>query len=84
VTRGQMPIFMLKTLDPTFTPTACGTPVFTDVPASSPYCPYVEEMYRRGVVSGCGGGNYCPSSPVTRGQMAVFISVTFGLTLYGP
>jgi hypothetical protein len=84
VTRGQMPIFMLKTLDPAFTPPACGTPVFADVPASSPYCAYVEELYRRGVVGGCGGGNYCPASPVTRGQMAVFISSTFGLTLYGP
>jgi len=28
--------------------------------------------------SGCGGGNYCPSDPVTRGQMAVFISATWG------
>jgi hypothetical protein len=36
------------------------------------------------VVSGCGGGNYCPADPVTREQMAVFTSATFGLTLYGP
>jgi hypothetical protein len=84
VTRGQMPIFVLKTLDPTFVPPACGTPMFGDVPASSPYCKWIEELARRGVVSGCGGGNYCPSSAVNRAQMAVFISVTFGLTLYGP
>lgn len=43
-----------------------------------------EELARRGVVSGCGGGNYCPTSPVTREQMSVFLTVTFGLTLYGP
>jgi hypothetical protein len=85
VTRGQMPIFVLKTLDPAIDPPACGaTPVFGDVPASSPYCKWVEELARRGVVSGCGGGNYCPTSPVNRAQMAVFISATFGLTLYGP
>jgi hypothetical protein len=84
VTRGQMAIFMLKTLDPTLDPPACGTPMFGDVPASSPYCKWVEELARRGVVSGCGGGNYCPANPVTRGQMGVFISATFGLTLYGP
>jgi hypothetical protein len=36
------------------------------------------------VVSGCGGGNYCGSDPVTREQMAVFLTGTFGLTLYGP
>jgi hypothetical protein len=85
VTRAQMPVFVLKTLDPTFDPAACGTtPMFGDVPVSSPYCKWIEELARRGVVSGCGGGNYCPSSPVNRAQMAVFISATFGLTLYGP
>jgi hypothetical protein len=36
------------------------------------------------VVSGCGDGNYCLSSPVTRQEMAVFLSGGFGLTLYGP
>jgi hypothetical protein len=35
-------------------------------------------------VGGCGGGNYCPTAPVTREQMGVFLSVTFGLVLYGP
>jgi hypothetical protein len=35
------------------------------------------------VVGGCGGGNYCPADPVTREQMGVFLSVTFGLALYG-
>jgi M6 family metalloprotease-like protein len=84
VTRGQMPIFMLKTLDPAFDPPACTTPMFGDVPATSPYCKWVEELARRGVVNGCGGGNYCPTNPVTRAQMGVFISATFGLTLYGP
>jgi hypothetical protein len=53
-------------------------------PATSPFCRWIEELARRGVVSGCGGGNYCPSSPVTREQMGVFIAATFALTLYGP
>jgi hypothetical protein len=39
---------------------------------------------RNSVTAGCGGGNYCPGNPVTRGQMAVFLTTTFGLTLYGP
>jgi hypothetical protein len=84
VTREQMAIFVLRTLDPALAPPACTTPMFGDVPASSPFCPWVEELARRGVVSGCGGGNYCPLGPVTREQMGVFLSVTFGLTLYGP
>jgi hypothetical protein len=84
VTREQMPVFVLKTLEPALDPPACGTPMFADVPASSPFCKWIQELARRGVVSGCGGGNYCPSDPVTREQMAVFITATFGLSLYGP
>jgi hypothetical protein len=84
VTRDQMAIFVLRTLDPALNPPACGTPMFADVPASNPFCKWVEELARRGVVSGCGAGNYCPTAAVTREQMGVFISATFGLTLYGP
>jgi hypothetical protein len=83
VTREQMAIFVLRTLDPALNPPACGTPMFNDVPASSAFCRWIEELARRGVVTGCGGGNYCPTSAVTREQMGVFLSLTFGLTLYG-
>ncbi len=79
-----MAVFVLRTLDPSLIPPACESPMFADVPVSSPFCPWIEEMARRGVVSGCGGGNYCPTSPVTRGQMGVFLTRTFGLSLYGP
>jgi hypothetical protein len=86
VTREQMSVFVLRTLDPTLTPPACvaGTEMFGDVPASSPFCRWIEELARRGVVSGCGNGDYCPTDPVTRGQMSVFLAAAFGLTLYGP
>jgi hypothetical protein len=84
VSREQMAVFVLRTLDPTLDPPACTTPVFNDVPANSPFCRWIEELARRGVVTGCGGGNYCPTAPVTREQMAVFLTGTFGLTLYGP
>jgi hypothetical protein len=82
VSRDTMAVYLLATLGAN--PPPCGTPIFADVPASSPFCRFVEELARRGVVTGCGGGLYCPSSPVTREQMTVFVSVTFGLTLYGP
>jgi hypothetical protein len=82
-TREQMSIFVLRTLDPALNPPACGTPMFSDVPASSPYCKWIEELARRGVVTGCGGGKYCPTATVNREQMSVFLSVTFGLALYG-
>jgi hypothetical protein len=85
VTREQMSVFVLRALDPALAPPACAPPnLFGDVPETSPFCRWIEELARRGVVSGCGGGNYCPAAPVTREQMAVFLSVTFGLMLYGP
>ena len=46
---------------------------FRDVAASSPFHAPVETIIRDGITSGCGGGNYCPSSSVTRAQMAVFL-----------
>ena len=48
VTREQMAVFVLRTLDPTLNPPACTTPVFADVPATSPFCRWIEELARRG------------------------------------
>jgi hypothetical protein len=84
VLRQEMAVFALATLDPTFTPPPCTVPPFADVPTGNPFCPHIAELAARGVVSGCGGGSYCPAAAVTRQEMAVFISGTFGLLLYGP
>ena len=62
-----------------YTPPACVTPTFADVPCSSAFAPWIDELALRGITAGCGGGNYCPATPVTRGQMAVFLVVTFAL-----
>ena len=73
-TREQMAVFVLVAKEGAgYAPPACTTPVFADVPANNPFCRWIEELFRRGVVSGCGGGNYCPASAVTREQMAVFV-----------
>jgi S-layer homology domain len=55
------------------------TATFLDVPLSSPYNQFVEAFVQSGLTAGCGGGNYCPNSPVTRGQVAVFLSKALGL-----
>ncbi|HEX6900073.1 MAG TPA: PQQ-dependent sugar dehydrogenase [Thermoanaerobaculia bacterium] len=82
VTREQMAVFLLSAKEGAgYTPPAC-TPLFADVPCSSSFAPWVDELSRRGITSGCGGGNYCPSLSVTRGQMAVFLATTFGLPRY--
>ena len=86
VPREEMALFVLKALQPPFVPPACvaGAERFADVPASSTYCPWIEELARRGVVAGCGGGNYCPQGSVTREAMAVYLLVTREGTGYAP
>ena len=62
-TREQMAVFVLVAKEGDgYAPPACTTPMFSDVPASSPFCRWVEELARRGVVSGCGGGAFCPGA----------------------
>jgi hypothetical protein len=58
---------------------APGTATFPDVPTSDPAFQYVEALVASGVTAGCGGGNYCPDNPLTRRQMAVFLSKALGL-----
>jgi len=50
-----------------------------DVPTGHPFFRFVEALAAAGITGGCGTGSYCPDSPVTRGQMAVFLSVALGL-----
>jgi hypothetical protein len=85
VTREQMAVFLLKTRNgAAFVPPPCSAAPFADVPCLSPFAPWVQALVARGITAGCGGGLYCPTDPVTRGQMAVFLTKTFSLTLYGP
>jgi hypothetical protein len=85
VSRESLAVYLLATREGTsYAPPACGAPVFADVPASSPFCRWIEELYRRGIVGGCGGGRYCPTLAVARDQMSVFLTGTFGLLLYAP
>jgi hypothetical protein len=85
VTREQMAVFLLVAKEgKTYTPPACSTPIFNDVPCSSPFAAWINELYSRGVVAGCGNGNYCPKNPVTREQVAVFLIATLEGTAFTP
>jgi len=81
VTRAQMAVFLLKAEHgPSYMPPACSG-VFGDVPCPSLFADWVEKLAAEGVTAGCGNGNYCPDTPVTRAQMAVFLTKTFGLPI---
>jgi len=46
---------------------------FNDVPPDYWAFSFIETLADTGITAGCGNDNYCPSSPVTRAQMAVFL-----------
>lgn len=58
---------------------APATATFGDVPVGSPQHRFVEALVAAGITGGCGAGLYCPDAALTRGQMAVFLSVALGL-----
>ncbi|HTR04624.1 MAG TPA: S-layer homology domain-containing protein [Thermoanaerobaculia bacterium] len=87
VTRAQMAVFLLKSEHgSTYAPPPC-TGIFPDVectPTPAFAVDWIEQLEREGVTGGCGGGSYCPGSPVTRAQMAVFLLKTEHGSSYAP
>ena len=74
VTRGQMAVFLLKSRHgSSYVPRSCSPGIFADVACPSPFADWIEELFQEGVTGGCAPGLYCPDSPVTRAQMAVFL-----------
>ncbi|MBI5963836.1 MAG: S-layer homology domain-containing protein [Chloroflexi bacterium] len=66
------------TLTPSRTPTStisAATPIFADVPLTYWARSYIERLYNSGITGGCGASPlvYCPTAPVTRAQMAIFL-----------
>ena len=58
---------------------APATATFGDVSVGHPFFQYIEALAASEITAGCGSGNYCPDDPVTRGQMAVFLTKALGL-----
>ncbi len=56
-----------------YSPPPCTGTVFNDVTCSTNFDAWIEQYASDQITGGCGGGNYCPGSPVTRAQMAVFV-----------
>jgi hypothetical protein len=52
---------------------------FSDVPTAHPFFRFIEALAASGITAGCGGGQFCPNAPITRGEMAVFLSAALGL-----
>jgi hypothetical protein len=81
VTRAQMAVFLLRAEHGrNYTPPSA-TGIFTDVPVNHWAADWIEQLYNEGITGGCGTNpmRYCPDSPVTRAQMAIFLVRTFDL-----
>jgi hypothetical protein len=78
VTREQAAVLLLRTKEGTaYQPPPCVAPTFSDVPCTSPFARWIEEIHRRGITGGCAPGLYCPIAPVTRAESSVFVRTTF-------
>ena len=85
VTRAQMAVFLLKSkYGSTYVPPLPSGTAFTDVPSAAFAAGWIEDLSGKGITGGCGSGNYCPDSSVTRGSMAVLLLRTEHGATYQP
>ena len=83
--RQQMAVFLMKARHGLcYTPPPCTVAVFTDVPCTSGFSPWINELVAEGITGGCGTGIYCPTDPVKRQQMAVLLLKTLEGPGYTP
>ncbi|HEX9943590.1 MAG TPA: S-layer homology domain-containing protein [Thermoanaerobaculia bacterium] len=79
ITRKEMARFLLTAKNgASYTPPACTSPMFSDVPCSHPYAIWINELAREGITGGCAPGLFCPDGTINRAQMAVFLMVAAG------
>ena len=73
MTRAQAAILLLKAAHGSAFVPWPASGVFYDVPPGSFAADWIEALYSEGIAAGCGSGNFCPGSPVTRAQAAVWL-----------
>lgn len=84
--RQQMAVFLLKAkYGVCYVPPPC-TGIFTDVTCTpgSGFGDWIEDLSVQGITGGCGVGIFCPTNPVRRDQMAVFLLKTEHGSTYVP
>jgi hypothetical protein len=85
VTRAAMAVFILRAkYGASYTPPPADH-YFADLPVAGKEWmePWVDQLYREGITTGCGTGPliFCPENPVKRQAMAAFIVRAFNLPL---
>lgn len=81
IPRWVMAVWLIRALGESH-PTLEGPSRFSDVSSTDWFAAHVERLAVRGITLGCRDGYFCPESPVTRAQMAAFLTRAFHLEGY--
>ena len=57
---------------------------FSDVPVNNVHAANIQRLLDAGITAGCAEGVFCPNDPVTRDQMATFLTRALELEASGP
>lgn len=81
VTRDQMAVFLLRgEHGATYVPPVVGAGTgFNDVPTTHWAAAWIKQLAAEGITGGCAASMYCPTTTVSRDQMAVFLVRAFNL-----
>lgn len=79
IKRDQMAVFLVKAIHGTSFAPQPAVGIFEDVPINYWAAPYIEQLFKDGITDGCTVDplRYCPSSTLTRAQMAKFLVLAF-------
>lgn len=72
-TRGQMAVFIVRSLLGTDNFDVPAIQYFNDVTPAHPQFKWIQKLRELNITTGCNLVEYCPNDPVTRGQMAAFV-----------
>ena len=72
VSRADMAVFIERGLN-VFVPPPNRPQIFSDVAPGAYAYDFIEDFSKRRITDGCSATTYCPTSAVTRAQMAVFL-----------
>ena len=81
IPRWVVAVWLVRVLDDGALPPGVGVSSFADVDEGVSWAPFVERLAALEVTVGCGVDplRFCPDDPVTRAQMATFLTRAFGL-----
>jgi hypothetical protein len=79
VNRAEISMILLKAIEGKNYSPPPAKGIFDDVPVDYPFAPWIEEIYRRGITSGCSQRprKFCPEMNVTGSQLDTFLISAF-------